>query len=241
MKKKRRKGPGISEFDRVGGKWSQPKPYFVQLDHENIPVDSSTFVLLRKYGAAIDITPRQVGIAQGWYGFYNFRQRLIKVYSTETLIEIRVHEDYLPSNRKVWITQKSSYPPQYATCSICLLDFDIQTYRPSDTRYICHLCRYQLTKEKATKNTADYLARRKAATPRWSDLQAIAEIYQKARQMSAETGIIHHVDHIYPLRGKAVSGLHVPANLQILTATANLKKGNRLIASYASVSPPAAQ
>lgn len=58
------------------------------------------------------------------------------------------------------------------------------------------------------------------ATPSWADLKAIQEFYKGCPQG-------YHVDHIIPLQGKNVCGLHVLDNLQYLTAEENLKKGNK--------------
>ena len=66
--------------------------------------------------------------------------------------------------------------------------------------------------------------------PKWLSIDDYIEIqrfYNKAYKLTKETGIVHHVDHIVPLRGKNVSGLHVPWNLQVITATENIKKRNK--------------
>lgn len=74
-----------------------------------------------------------------------------------------------------------------------------------------------------------YAAKLKA-TPKWiteEHWKQIENFYIKASELTKQTGVVHHVDHIIPLQGKNVKGLHVPWNLQILTANENLKKGNK--------------
>jgi hypothetical protein len=64
------------------------------------------------------------------------------------------------------------------------------------------------------------------AAPTWVDRQKLKDLYTKAREVSAETGIPHQVDHIIPLKHDFVCGLHVPCNLQIIPAADNQRKKN---------------
>jgi hypothetical protein len=67
------------------------------------------------------------------------------------------------------------------------------------------------------------------ATPDWlSGLhkQQIEDTYWLAQDLKSTSGEVYHVDHIIPLQGKNVCGLHVPWNLQVLPADLNLHKSN---------------
>lgn len=70
-------------------------------------------------------------------------------------------------------------------------------------------------------------ARLLMAIPAWADLGAIKAIYKACTQIKSITGISHEVDHIIPLQGKDVCGLHVAWNLQILTKVENRLKSNK--------------
>ena len=77
-----------------------------------------------------------------------------------------------------------------------------------------------------TKHRRD---KHKHATPRWLTTEQrnqIRQFYLDAMTTTRVTGVPYVVDHIVPLRGKDVCGLHVPWNLQVITRADNLAKSN---------------
>ena len=71
-----------------------------------------------------------------------------------------------------------------------------------------------------------------SATPKWltkNQKDTIKEIYKLCKQLTMLTGTKHEVDHIVPICGNSVSGLHVPWNLQVITRKQNGSKGNKII------------
>jgi 5-methylcytosine-specific restriction endonuclease McrA len=74
----------------------------------------------------------------------------------------------------------------------------------------------------------------RTATPKWLTPEHKMEIrlkYRLAIELSKQTGIRYAVDHVIPLLGETVSGLHVPWNLEVITQDENLKKYNKLLDS----------
>lgn len=64
------------------------------------------------------------------------------------------------------------------------------------------------------------------AKPKWRDTKAIKAFYDEAKRLTKETGIVHHVDHYYPLQGIVCCGLHVHHNLRVIPASQNCSKSN---------------
>ena len=83
-------------------------------------------------------------------------------------------------------------------------------------------------------NNSKRRAFRMGATPKWLSKEQIAnmkKIHKEAIELEKMDGLKRHVDHIVPLISDIVCGLHVPWNLQILTAFENCSKANKLVES----------
>lgn len=82
-----------------------------------------------------------------------------------------------------------------------------------------------------TKIAAKRRAVKLSATPSWlteDDDFIFNEVYTMRNLRSEATGVEHHVDHIIPLQGENVCGLHVWWNLQLLPASENISKSNKV-------------
>jgi hypothetical protein len=87
--------------------------------------------------------------------------------------------------------------------------------------------RYALKRHEYLAHSKARKAAQRDRLPIWSDRGACNVFYAIAARATKCTGIRFSVDHILPLRGKHVSGLHVPENLRVMPLAANIAKGNR--------------
>jgi hypothetical protein len=80
---------------------------------------------------------------------------------------------------------------------------------------------YSKNLAKRAELKAQYRASKLQRTPIWFEADKVAMVYAKAKEWHMD------VDHVIPLQGKLVSGLHCWANLQLLNKALNSSKGNR--------------
>jgi len=113
-------------------------------------------------------------------------------------------------------------------CLECRKEYDRKRYENKGASIRERVKRYRKANlPKVNAADAAKIKKRKRATPKWISwfhLAQIEEFYEIAAAATMQTGVEHHVDHIVPIKGKTVSGLNVPWNLQVLTAQANMRK-----------------
>ena len=125
------------------------------------------------------------------------------------------------------------------TCSACgvtkdAYEFNKHRANPSGLQDKCRECSNKAN-AKHFKDNPDMAnaraARRRVAkimrTAPWASKEALGAVYTEASRVTKETGIPYHVDHVVPLQGVLVSGLHLPCNLQVLEGGENCGKGNK--------------
>lgn len=83
--------------------------------------------------------------------------------------------------------------------------------------------------EKVNFLTSCRRSKRKNATPGWANEERIKHIYAHCAWLNKTFGYNMQVDHVIPLGGKNVCGLHVHTNLQIIPAEENMKKSNTFL------------
>ena len=87
--------------------------------------------------------------------------------------------------------------------------------------------------DKVYAAAVESVCRRAKRVPAWltpEDKKATRATYSLAKELSKVYGFIWEVDHVIPLRGETVSGLHVPQNLQIIPKEINRAKRNKFLA-----------
>lgn len=72
----------------------------------------------------------------------------------------------------------------------------------------------------------------KFRTPPWANVSEIEDLYALSRRLTADTGVVHEVDHVIPLHGRKVSGLHVAENVRILRKKENNRKVNVFLTDW---------
>jgi 5-methylcytosine-specific restriction endonuclease McrA len=141
-----------------------------------------------------------------------------------------IHMEYYKKNRETVATQKAVH--HIKNRSKILIQQAIYRLKNKETIAIKVSAWQKTNPGKVNAISAKRHAKKLRATPPWltkEQREEIQDLYIEASKRTKETRLSHHVDHIVPLQGESVSGLHVPWNLQILTAKENLSKKNKII------------
>ena len=137
-------------------------------------------------------------------------------------------KEYYNNNKESLLSYKKEY---YKLNKEILASLSRQYYKDNRDIIIKKVSKFnKLNTGMTNARGSRYRSKKLKATPEWltkEHLSDILQIYQDVQDIQWLSEELLQVDHIIPLQGKNVCGLHVPWNLQILTKSENCRKGNR--------------
>lgn len=140
------------------------------------------------------------------------------------------HNQYLRRDQEKAIARSAK---RYATKKDdCLAGMKIYYERLKDQKIAYGRDHYAKNKSKYLSNAVARKRHIKQATPLWFDenhLFVVREAYALAKMREKTTGITWDVDHIIPLRGKNVCGLHVMQNIAVIPRIVNNFKRTKFV------------
>lgn len=143
---------------------------------------------------------------------------LVRKAKNRSTVAFRVQElAYKKEYRSKTTEQRSIYMAEWRTANRAHVLAYGKEYRDAHKEYFAFACQ---------KRKID-LAHRMPAWLDGDDLWVLSEAYALAALRTRIFGFAWHVDHIIPLRGKKVSGLHVPNNVRVIPAVENMRKTNK--------------
>lgn len=148
--------------------------------------------------------------------FYKDKRALDGLFSSCKECTLARQKGYKPKTKRVRVSDPVYYA-KYREANRAVINASSARYAARNKEYYA----YKSAERRATKLSA---------TPRWlsaSHQQEIRNIYWLAKDLSLVSEGTYEVDHIVPLKGKGVCGLHVPWNLQVLPQQLNRRKSNK--------------